>query len=201
MMKNIGGNYFDKYNSKNPIIRILMKNFYDTFIGCLEKESFNTMVDIGCGEWHLTNIIQKRFIKNKRCIEITALEYEQETIKIGNTLYPSLWIQKWNILKLYGEYDLLIASEVLEHIEDFEWAISACKNIAPICIFSVPNEPWFRIANIVRLKYIFRLGNTPGHVNNWTRKKFELLLKKHFLSVKLQRTGIWNVVVCKEARR
>lgn len=48
--KNIGGNYFDKHNSKNPLVRILMRNFYKTFLKCLEKEYFSTLVDIGCGE-------------------------------------------------------------------------------------------------------------------------------------------------------
>lgn len=195
--KNIGGNYFDKHNSKNPITKILMKNFYKTFIDAIKKENIKSMIDIGCGEGHLTNILKTYFKKNNRDVKITALEYDEETILFANKTYPSLNVKHGDILNLNGRYDLLISSEVLEHIEDFETAIKNCKRVSPVCLFSVPNEPWFRITNICRLKYLKRLGNSPGHVNNWSKKEFYQLLKKHFKYVEIRTTGLWNVAICK----
>lgn len=194
----IGGNYYDKHNSKNPIIKILMKNFYRTFIDLISKENINNMIDIGCGEGHLTNIIRTYFEKKKRIVGITALEYDKKTVLLANKLYPSLFVKQGSIFNLEGKYDLLISSEVLEHIRDFKEAINNCKKVAQICIFSVPNEPWFRIANICRLKYLSRLGNTPGHVNNWSKNSFYQLLAKHFNSVKIKTTGIWSIAICKQ---
>lgn len=195
--KNIGGNYFDKHNSKNPILRRLMKNFYNTFIDSVKDEDISTLVDVGCGEGHLTNILTAYFKNNGKNVSITALEYEPETVDLANKLYTSLNVKKGDILNLEGNYDLLISSEVLEHIDDFDKAIANCKNAAPICIFSVPHEPWFRIANVCRLKYLRRFGNTPGHVNNWSKKRFSKLLSKHFSSVEIKTTGLWSVAICK----
>ena len=39
-------------------------------------------------------------------------------------------------------------------------------------MLSVPREPVWRIANLARLKYIRAFGNTPGHVNHWSRRSF-----------------------------
>jgi 2-polyprenyl-3-methyl-5-hydroxy-6-metoxy-1,4-benzoquinol methylase len=191
--KNIGGNYYDKHNSKNLIVKILMKNFYNTILDFVKKEDISSMVDIGCGEGHLTNIL-RLFFEN---VKITALEYDKKTVLIANKLYPSLNVKQGNILNLKGKYDILISSEVLEHVKDFQRAIDNCRKVAPVCIFSVPNEPWFRIANIMRLKYLKHLGNTPGHINNWSKKEFEKLLKKNFKSVKIKTTSLWNVALCK----
>lgn len=196
--KNIGGNYFDKYNSKNPIVKILLKNFYKTFIDIIEKENINSMIDVGCGEGYLTNILREFFKENNRDVKITALEYDNETVLLANKIHPSLNIKQGDILNLNGRYDLLISAEVLEHIEDFEKAIENCKKVSPICIFSVPNEPWWRIVNICRLKYLKRLGNTPGHINHWSRKRFYQLLKKYFKDVEVKTTGLWSVAICKK---
>lgn len=196
--KNISNHYFDNCNFKNPIIKILMKNFYKTLIDAVKKENITSMLDIGCGEGHVTNILKTYFEKNNQNVNIVGLDYDQQAVLCANRIYPSLNIKQGNILNLSKKYDLLISTEVLEHIEDFETAIKNCKKVSPICVFSVPNEPWFRIANIFRLKYLKKLGNTPGHVNNWSKKEFYQLLKKHFKCVKIRTTGLWNVVVCKK---
>ena len=39
-------------------------------------------------------------------------------------------------------------------------------------IASVPFEPIWRAGNIVRRRYVRDCGNTPGHVNHWTRWGF-----------------------------
>ena len=39
-------------------------------------------------------------------------------------------------------------------------------------LLSVPKEPIWRICNMARGKYWKDLGNTPGHIQHWTKKKF-----------------------------
>jgi hypothetical protein len=39
-------------------------------------------------------------------------------------------------------------------------------------LVSVPREPLWRTVNMARGAYIKDLGNTPGHLNHWSRRGF-----------------------------
>ena len=39
-------------------------------------------------------------------------------------------------------------------------------------VLSVPREPIFRCCNLVAGRYVRDLGNTPGHLNHWSRGGF-----------------------------
>ena len=41
-------------------------------------------------------------------------------------------------------------------------------------LVSVPHEPLWRALNVARGAYLRELGNTPGHLNHWTRAAFVL---------------------------
>jgi len=53
-----GGNYFDKHNSKNPMVQFLMKDFYTVILRHITANQGQTCIDIGCGEGHLTNMLE-----------------------------------------------------------------------------------------------------------------------------------------------
>jgi ubiquinone/menaquinone biosynthesis C-methylase UbiE len=80
-----------------------------------------------------------------------------------------------------GEFEMVTAVEVLEHLPDPE---AALKEIRRVCrggwlVASVPLEPIWRIGNFVVGRHRRQFGNTPGHVNHWTRGQFRRLLAKH----------------------
>jgi hypothetical protein len=39
-------------------------------------------------------------------------------------------------------------------------------------LVSVPREPLWRALNLARGAYVHDLGNTPGHVNHWSKRGF-----------------------------
>lgn len=39
-------------------------------------------------------------------------------------------------------------------------------------VLSVPQEPIFRGCNLLAGRYLRDLGNTPGHLNHWSRRGF-----------------------------
>ena len=45
-------------------------------------------------------------------------------------------------------------------------------------IISVPREPIWRILNLARLRYATSLGNTPGHVQHWSSRRFVALVSE-----------------------
>ena len=61
-------------------------------------------------------------------------------------------------------------------------------------IASVPFEPIWRIGNMARRRYLRDFGNTPGHVNHWTRWGFKRFVGKQF-SVSDTRSPLpWTMV-------
>ena len=44
------GNHYDKYNSKNPIVKRIMKGFHDSLESMVEQAHPASIHEVGCGE-------------------------------------------------------------------------------------------------------------------------------------------------------
>ncbi len=76
-----------------------------------------------------------------------------------------------------GEFDLVTAIEVLEHVPDPVHTLAEMARCAERhLLVSVPREPLWRMLNMARGAYWRELGNTPGHLNHWSRRSFVRLL-------------------------
>lgn len=77
--------------------------------------------------------------------------------------------------------DLILCLQTLEHIRDdqLEFFTKRLFRVAKkAVILSVPREPNWCLANLLRLKYWSRLGNSPHHLQHWSKDKFEKFIKK-----------------------
>jgi ubiquinone/menaquinone biosynthesis C-methylase UbiE len=196
-VKNVPGNYFDKYNSKNPLVRLLMWLYFEGLFKMISKTNAKKILDVGCGEGHATSKVHDRFD-----VEIKGCDLEKEVIEKARKNYEGIVFGTGNIYELKEEdesYDLVIAGEVLEHLYEPEKAIKELKRVSSeYVIISVPCEPVWRMANMSRLRYIKALGNTPGHVQNFSKKEIRNLLRKHFGEVRTRSAGLWTIVLCKK---
>ncbi|MFH1316214.1 MAG: class I SAM-dependent methyltransferase [Candidatus Woesearchaeota archaeon] len=194
---NIPGNVYNKYTSKNLIVKLLMERFYGDFSSLLKRTNAKNVIEVGCGEGYIT-----KYLKDNNNIDIIGIDLEESIIEKAKELHPDMKFFIGNIYQTNfpdSSFDCVIASEVLEHLEDPIRAIVEMKRISKgFCLFSVPNEPFFRMANIARLKYLNRLGNTPGHIQNWTKSKFKTLLKKHFQKVTIKTSNVWTIALCEK---
>jgi len=94
-----------------------------------------------------------------------------------------------------------VACEVLEHLEDPEPALVALARVTRHHLFaSVPREPLWRVLNLARGRYLGRLGNTPGHLQHWSRAAFVRLLSRHFVVRALRTPLPWTQVLCEPRR-
>lgn len=195
---SIPGNHFDKHNSKNIIVKWLMKKFHQKMFDLIREANPSSILDVGCGEGFTTSEIKKEFPH----ILITGCEFEREALVTAKLRNPSITFIEGSIYSLEqfsNSKDLILASEVLEHLEEPHKAIKEVKRrTKKWCLFSVPNEPWWRVANIIRGSYLLDLGNTPGHIQHWGRFKFKKMLKKEFKEVKIKNVLLWNIALCKK---
>ena len=192
------GNYYDKYHSKNIIEKFMMKNFFLKISKIISGGgSPNSILEAGCGEGNVLHFINglfpdaelKGFDFSKKAINRAILDFPQLNFEIGNI---------YEIDDVNSQYDLVIACEVLEHLEEPEKALEELIRVSSkYILLSVPSEPLWRILNMARGKYIKNLGNTPGHIQHWNRRKFKKwILSKPGICIKNIELPIpWIVVL------
>jgi ubiquinone/menaquinone biosynthesis C-methylase UbiE len=190
---------YQKHVNTNPIQKTLINNFYKSFFKMIKPLRSRTVLDVGCGEGiTLKKLEEKKIGKNNE-----GIDYSSTAIKIGKKIYPQLKLSKGDIYKLDfkdNSFDLLICTEVLEHLKDPAKAVEEMKRVtSKYILISVPNEPFFIMANFLRGKYLKRLGNHPEHINHWTASGLEKFLKKQGLSiVKSRHPFAWSIVLAKK---
>jgi len=194
--KNIAGNYYPKHTTKNIIVRWLMDKYHNCLFMLIERVKPKTILDVGCGEGYTSEEIKKHF----KDIYIEGSDVEKEIVDFAKKRNKKIKFSVesiYNLKRKKNSFDLVTSLEVLEHIDKPEKAIEEVKRVSKrYAIFSVPYEPLWRLVNMIRLAYLPQFGNTPGHINHWTKKGFERLLRKHYKYVLIKRCFIWNFALC-----
>lgn len=190
----IGGNYFDKYRSKNPIHRWLMRGFLSNVCSLLNTIEFESILEVGCGPGDLAARILTQ------PANYVGIDIDSNEIETARTRYPNLSFQVASAYTLPAEsksIDLVLACEVLEHLDDPALALTEIERVAREWVLvSVPREPMWRILNMARGKYWTKLGNTPGHVQHYSRRSLVGLLKKRFRIHAVRTPLPWTLVLC-----
>ncbi|GMR10746.1 MAG: hypothetical protein BMS9Abin28_1569 [Anaerolineae bacterium] len=96
--------------------------------------------------------------------------------------------------------DLVLMMEVFEHLGDPQAALAELARVSRrYLLASVPNEPWWRIGNMLRLKYLKDFGNTPEHFNHWTSRGFRRFISGSFNVLEVRRPFLWTFVLAEKA--
>jgi 2-polyprenyl-3-methyl-5-hydroxy-6-metoxy-1,4-benzoquinol methylase len=191
------GNTFDKYGSTNPVVRRLMARFERTLGELFEVARPESVLDVGCGEGVLTHQWAVA-LGDRRIVGIDLpdekLAAEQATRRRPNLEY--LTMKAENLPFAEDEFDLASAIEVLEHVPDPAHTVAEMARVAQRhLLVSVPREPLWRGLNVARGAYVKDLGNTPGHVNHWSKRSFVALLSQHGEVVEARSPFPWTMLL------
>jgi 2-polyprenyl-3-methyl-5-hydroxy-6-metoxy-1,4-benzoquinol methylase len=175
------GNTFDKYGSTNPVVKRLMTGFHDALDELFDRAAPGSVLDVGCGEGVLTYEWAER-LGDARVVGIDLddpklrAEWEQRTR--ANLEFRAE--EATSLSFTDDEFDMACAIELLEHVPEPEATVAEMARVASRhLLVSVPREPLWRALNVARGAYWRSLGNTPGHVNHWSRRAFSELLSRH----------------------
>jgi 2-polyprenyl-3-methyl-5-hydroxy-6-metoxy-1,4-benzoquinol methylase len=192
----VTGNTFDKYGSTNPVVKRLMAGFESTLEELFEQAAPRTLLDVGCGEGVLIHEWAQRVDGR-----VVGIDLEDETIQSewATRQAPNL---EYRIMKAEnlpfadGEFDVATAIEVLEHVPEPEHTVEEMARVAQRhLIVSVPREPLWRMLNLARGAYIKDLGNTPGHLNHWSKRSFVKLLSNYGKVVEARSPFPWTMLL------
>lgn len=187
------GNTYDKYASANPIERRMMSGFFTALDESLPSVAPASVLEVGAGEGEVAVRVRQRFPD----ASLRILDLPDDDLR-----------SHWRQLDLAGtfgsvedlpfpdrSFDLVLGIEMLEHVPD---PTRALEELHRVCrghaVFSVPREPIWRILNMGRGKYLRDLGNTPGHIQHWSSKRFADAVGERF-HVDAVRTPLpWTMV-------
>jgi 2-polyprenyl-3-methyl-5-hydroxy-6-metoxy-1,4-benzoquinol methylase len=193
----VTGNTYDKYGSSNPLVRRLMSGFERTLEELFTLAAPRAVLDVGCGE----GVLVQRWAQALPEGRVVGIDLEEKSIQAGWSAHaaPNLEyrvMEAANLPFAENEFDLASAIEVLEHVPDPEHTLAEMARCAERhLLVSVPREPLWRMLNMARGAYWPALGNTPGHLNHWSRRSFVGLLSRHGEVVQVRSPFPWTMLL------
>jgi 2-polyprenyl-3-methyl-5-hydroxy-6-metoxy-1,4-benzoquinol methylase len=175
------GNTYDKYGSTNPVVRRLLRGFHGALDELWAEAAPASLLDVGCGEGVLTADWAARLGGGR----IVGIDLDDPKLRAEweRRARPNLEFRAEEATSLSfadNEFDMACAIEVLEHVPEPEATLAEMARVASRhLLVSVPREPLWRGLNMARGAYLRELGNTPGHVNHWSKRAFVELLSRY----------------------
>jgi SAM-dependent methyltransferase len=193
----VTGNTYDKYGSTNPLVRRMMDGFERTLEELFTAADPRSLLDVGCGEGVLVHQWAQRLGEAR----VVGIDLEEPSIQAGweQRQAPNLEyrvMRAENLPFADNEFDLVTAIEVLEHVPDPEHTLAEMARCGQRhLLVSVPREPLWRMLNMARCAYWSALGNTPGHLNHWSKRSFVKLLSRYGEVVEARSPFPWTMLL------
>ncbi len=191
------GNTYDKYGSRNPVVRRLMGAFEHALDELVRQAAPTSVLDVGCGEGVLT----ARWAEQLGSSPVVGIDLDDPKLRREWEMRsrPNLEFRTSSAENLPfppDQFDLAAAIEVLEHVPDPERTVAEMARVARRHVLvSVPREPLWRALNVARGAYLGQLGNTPGHLNHWSKRGFVRLLARHGEVIEVRSPFPWTMVL------
>jgi hypothetical protein len=134
---------YQKYTHLNPLVRRLVNHFLDTLIKTIVPLPIQTVLDVGCGE----GFVMKTLTEHAPHVSLTGIDSSVEALTYARHLNPQAKLIRADAYAIPIQddaYDLVLCTEVLEHLDSPQDALSEIQRISKrYCLLSVPNEPFF----------------------------------------------------------
>jgi SAM-dependent methyltransferase len=194
------GNFYDKYNTRNPVARALMQGFLRAFDELVERSGNAGMaLEIGCGEGELSMRLARVGWRVRGCdIAAEAVDEARARADAAGLAIPFEQRGIGQCADAYPVHDLVVCCEVMEHLEEPREALEilaglSCRHV----LVSVPREPIWRALNIARGRYWAEAGNTPGHIQHWSKRGFIELLSGRLDVLAVRSPLPWTMALCR----
>jgi SAM-dependent methyltransferase len=192
------GNVYDKYDTRNPVVRRLMRRFLGELDALVDPLAPSDLLDVGCGEGRVTEHLAGRLSPGAR---VVGLDRDVPKLRAAWTARDLARVELMtgdaHALPFADDaFDVVTLIEMLQLVTDPPRALDEALRVASRAIVvTVPDEPLWRALNVARGAYVRERGNTPGHIHHWSRGAFAELLAARGEVVSLRRCRPWLLAV------
>jgi ubiquinone/menaquinone biosynthesis C-methylase UbiE len=198
----VAGNYFDKYSSRNPIHRALVGGFLRRARELMARTRPRSILEVGCGNGNLAaRLLDLGAAPTSPVPRYLGTDVSADQVAEAQARYPGAEFLQASVYALPfadHRFDVVIACEVFEHLKD---PSAALREVERVCgsslLLSVPWEPWWRVLNVLRGKYLGAWGNTPGHLQHFSRDGIRRLVASRFEIVAERRPLPWTMLLAR----
>ena len=174
------------YYSSNPFERKIWQKKKKTIKKFLEGVSAQNLIDLGCGDGGLIDIIPSKIEYTGIDISPTQVSHAKKRVReIGR---KNAKIIEGDILNLQirdNSYDISMLCDVVEHVLDPKKLLEEAKRITKkdgYIILGIPNEYLWELSRLLLLRFPLR---SPDHINaiypSDVGKHFKNTIKKVFI--------------------
>ncbi|MFW6030120.1 MAG: class I SAM-dependent methyltransferase [Halanaerobiales bacterium] len=118
--------YKKKSIFKNSAVRRLDEIY--RILAQLVEANIKTLVDVGCSNGYLTNLISEKF----QISQVIGLDNDEDNLEIAKKLYPNIQFKTVNLnekVEAEAKYDIVTCLETLEHVGNLNQALENILSI------------------------------------------------------------------------
>ena len=192
----IVGNVFDKYGTRNPLYRRVVGGYFRSLSQLLPELMPARVLEVGCVEGHIAGWLSQRASP----VSLVAVDLSPRMLARAHARHPAVVFAGASASDLPFDdrsFDLVFLLEVLEHLPSPRRALEEARRVcAGQLVASVPREPVWRLLNLLRGAYWRRWGDTPGHLQHWSKSSFLGLLQEQWTVKRVAMPLPWMMAQC-----
>lgn len=194
--KSIRSTNHNKHTTSNWFYRKHLESFFEKLGESVEETGCTTLLDAGCGEGFVADFLSKRLPD----LKVTGVDINSEAIEFAKEHFGDEAVfRTGSVYKLPfsdNSFDTVLCSEVLEHLDDPNRAVSELKRVArDYVVITVPHEPYFQWLN--NISQWLHLGPDCAHVNFWTSNTFQAFISAYFDDPKFEWKQLYQIAIAK----
>lgn len=186
------GNVVHKEATENPLERRMVEGFAAALARSLPPTA-RRVLEVGCGEGRQLHTIGGRYPS----ATLVGLDLPDVELVEAWGSVDSAMVQGSALALPFADdaFDLVLALEVLEHLADPHQALREIARVGSgVVVASVPWEPVWRLGNLARRRYLGALGNTPGHLQHFSRRGFLRFVSRYVEVEAVGRPVPWTMI-------
>lgn len=185
-----------RYDTSSRLYQWHTRVFHERVLEWVRVANPETMLDAGCGEGFATGFLAEHLPE----VQVEGLDVSAGAIDYAREHFGErVRYAVGSVYALpYGDdaFDLVLCSEVLEHLDRPLAAIEELKRVARRhVLMTVPLEPYFDTLN--KLGRAVGVGGDPGHVNFWTKEGWASFVSTAFETVETDTKLIYNLALAR----